>query len=296
MIGYTLKHVLDLVPEALDFVKSASVEQDYPLDSKDSCLASALAIEYKNSISGQPVDYDVMDKVASAVEAYNLSEKVHELSVTMVTRSRNSLIKAASAASPDTYLTKQAYWEGELTGFTDIESLVKEAKELAQEAQSLGVTPCEKVDLYGGKYFLSKQAALDALGARFYATKNDTFVKLAAALSNEKDILPPGNLTDSLCSTVTKLDKKAGLSAKGFNFYKETLISKEAAMNYSVKVAGTDYPLQRVMSIPSEYADQYLGKGFMQEVNSDPGSAKHMVESLPMDSQNVLATLLKNAR
>jgi hypothetical protein len=296
MIGYTLKHVLELVPEALDLVKQASVEQDYPINNKDGCIASGLAVAYKTRISGQMVDYDNLEKVSSAITAYNLGETVNDLVGKMVGRSRDALVKQASFETPDTYMTKQAGFEGDLTGFMDLQEIVKQAEVLAEQAAGLGVNPSLEVRRYACDAFLAKEAALGALGARFQATKNPVFVKLAAALSKEAEIIPPSKLTKSLCSTVTGLDKEAGLLAKGFNFYKEALIEKEAAVNsMMVKVAGKDYALQRILALPANYVDDYLGKGFMKEATSDPGSTKAMIESLPLDSQHVLATILKNA-
>ena len=49
------------------------------------------------------------------------------------------------------------------------------------------------------------------------------------------------------------------------------------------------------MNLPAPYVNDYLGPDFMKELQADPASAKAMVESLPRDSQHVLATLLKNA-
>lgn len=296
MIGYTLKHVLELVPEALPLVKQASIEKDYPINNKDSCVASALSISYMQQISGQNVDYGVLEKVAGAIEAYNLQGEVDLLSKKMVSTWNSRLVKQASVETEETYMTKQANWEGDLTGFVDIEKMVEKATELFEKAAQIGVIPSQEVRRYSGDAFLAKEAALGALGARFQATKDTTFVKLAAALSKEAEIIPPGNLVRSLCKTVTGLDKKAGLLAIGFNFYKEALIEKEAAVSgTSVSICGTSYPIQKVMALPESYVNDYLGKDFSKELNSDPASAKALVESLPLDTQHVLATLLKNA-
>lgn len=296
MIGYTLKHVLDLVPEALPLVKTASLEVDYPTNNKDGCLASALAIQYKTQVAHQAVDFDTLEKVASSVLAYGLNDTVSDLAKTMILRSKDRLEKQASVEGPETFMEKQANWEGDLTGFPNLEGLCKEAEVLLEKAAQLGITPSDKLRIYGGDGFLSKQAALDSLGTRFYLSKNDTYVKIAAALSKEAEYIKPGNLVKNLCSTVTRMDKEAGLLAKGLNFYKEALLTKEAATSsMSVKIAGKQYPLQKVMAMPQSYLDDYLGKGFAKELNSDPMSAKAMVESLPMDTQRVLETILKSA-
>jgi hypothetical protein len=253
-------------------------------------------MNYKLRISGQAVDNEDMVKISSALTAYNLEDTVKDLVGKMVERNKDALVKQASMETPDTYMTKQAGFEGDLTGFVDLPEMVKQAEVLFKNAAVLGVNPSREVRRYACDAYLVKEAALGALGARFQATKNDVFVKLAAALSKEAEVMPPSKLVTSLCATVTGLDKKAGLLARGFNFYKEVLIEKEAAVNsMMVKVAGKDYHLQKVLALPSNYVDDYLGKGFMKEACGDPGSAKAMIESLPMDSQHVLATILKNA-
>lgn len=299
MIGYTLKAVLELVPESFDFVKKANLEGDYPIDSRDNCIASGLVIGYKTNISNQPVDYDTIEKVSMAVKAYGVDEIVSSVVNKMISNDVKKLVKQASYdpenAKKD-FLEKQAWFEGELSGFKDLEKISTVAQGLAELACSVGMRPSENVAKYAGDAFLSKEAALGALGARFYASNNDVFLKIAAALSKESEFLSPGDKVKNLCKTVSRLDKEAKLDVKGFDFYKETLISKEAAYNsMQVKVAGTDVPLRKILSLPSEYVDSYLGAGFMKEANADPSSAKAMIESLPRDMQNVLATILKNA-
>lgn len=295
MIGYTLKHVLELIPEAAELVKSANIEQEWPLASKADCLASSLGVAYKSRVAGEYVDFDLMTKIATATEAYGLTEKAAELATEMHVRSTKLIEKSASLPSADEFLVKQAYFEGELTGLMKLDSITKQAEELFEESQKLGVTPKNSVLVYSGNSYLNKQAALDALGARFYASNNDTFLKIAAALSKEAEVIPPSPLVKNLCNTVSQLDKKAGLSARGFNFFKESLITKEAAaQTMNVNVAGRTYPLSKLMETPPEYVNQYLGEGFMEEVTADPAAAKAMVEALPMDSQQVLAQVLRN--
>lgn len=299
MIGYTLKQILELVPQALPLVKQASVELDYPTDSRDNCIASGLVVGYKQGISGQTVDLEVMDKVATAMLVYNVEEVVSDLVKEMYEANKQKLVKQASQNKDvlqESYKLKEFAWENQLSGFVDLQGIIKQAEELAREAAQIDVKPSGLIDRYSGNAYLSKEAALDALGARFYATKNDVFVKIAAALSNEADVIAPGKLVKDLCSTVTKFDKEAGLDLKGFNFYKETLVEKSAAYNSMlVKIAGVNYSLTKVLALPDSYVDDYLGKGFMKQANSDPASAKAMIESLPLDSQHVLATILKNS-
>lgn len=296
MIGYILKNVLNLVPEALPLVKKAELEQSFPVNSPDNCLASSLVAEYNLRISKQPVDYDILEKVATAVEIFGLTEKKVELSELMVQRHQTALVKQASVETPEKYLEKQAYWEGELTGFKDLEKVAEVAETLLEQSKALGIEPSPLVKTYAIDGYLSKEAALGALGARYHLTSNDVFVKIAAALSRESDFIPGGPLAKSLCKTVSRLDKQAELSARGFDFYKETVLTKSAAMNQSmIKLCGKNVPLIKIAAIPRHHLDSYMGKEFGKELDSDPNYAKAMIEALPRDSQQILMTLVNHA-
>lgn len=297
MIGYKLKNILSLVPEALPLVKQANLEQDYPLDNKSGCAASALSIAYQIYHEKSPVDSMLMEKVASAVTAYGIDEEVARLTTMLC--NRKPIEKTAAEVQHEICVEKQATFEASLNdfqGYPDIEELAKRAEFLYDECKTTGVDPSPSVAKYSASQYLSKEAALGALNARFYMTQDDTFVKIAAALSKEKEILPPGPLTRSLCRTVTGLDKKAGLHVKGFNFYKEALMEKSAAASATtVSLCGKPVSLQSIMKVPTHHLDNYLGKEFSKEIQSDPITAKAVVESLPMDMQHVLHTIVKNA-
>lgn len=297
MIGYTLKPLLELLPEALPFVKKANLTEDYPLDSKDACVASALCISYHANIDKQSVDPWLMEKVAHAVDLHGMTETVNNLSQTL--KSRALFTKQASSVDRQAeFLTKQASFEGDLSGIrVDVEGLSKKASELYEEALSMGQEPSETVSLYSANAFLNKQAAVDSLNARFHATKDPVFVKIAVAI-NSNSAAPSRKTIQDLCSTVTGLDKKAGLDKMGFDFYKETLIVKSAAYSSvcRVRIGKEEFPLDAVQRIPDSYLNDYLGADFSKELKSDPNTAKAVVESLPADLQQVLLQLIKHSK
>jgi hypothetical protein len=295
MIGYTLKHVLELVPEVLPLVKQASIEAEFPVTSRDNCLASALVINYKKNFTSDVVDYDVLEKVAEAVTLYNLKDQVNNITGKMISRSTGKMLKQASIDTQESLMLKQAQWEGDLSGFVNPKEMAERAEEIFEKAASVGAPVSEKIKLYAGDGYLSKEAVLGSLGVRFEITKDDIFVKLAAAVGREPEFISSPRTVKSLCSTVTRLDDKYGLFASGYDFYKEAMIEKSAGFaSSSVNISGKNYPLDAVRRIPGAYLDDYLGKGFSKELESDPNSAKHLVESLPADSQQILVTILKN--
>lgn len=296
MIAYTLKNVLELVPEALSFVKKANIEAEYPTDNKDACMASALCIEYQKYVGHQSVDPWVMEKVASSIDIHGMRTEFDDLAEKLV--SRSYFIKTAGVEDKQAeFLTKQANFEGEATGFADLEQLSKQASDLYEEAVRFGLTPSEMVRMYSGNAYLSKEAAVRALTSRFQATNNPVFVKLAAAITSHPDATLSDRTVKDLCKTVTGLDKEAGISAKGFNFYKETLFTKVAAQVGAtrVKVGKEECPLEAVLRVPDHHLKNYLGADIAKEMRSDPQTAKAVVESLPADLQQVLLTLIKNS-
>lgn len=295
MLGYTLKSILELVPEVTSLVKQASILQDYPTDNVDGCLASALAIEYAKTQKGQTVPYDAIEKVAHAVEVYGLQGQVTKFTERMISRMHGGMQKQASVQERGTFDSRRAFFEGELCGTRDVAGLTKTAGCLFEEASALGRDPGEAVAKYSGNAYLLKEAALTALGHRFHVTKNDTFVKIAAALGKEPDVLPPGRVVQSLCSAITRMDKQAGLDMAGFDFYKETLITKSAAVSCStVDLCGQTFPLQTVLNVPREHVEHYLGKDVAEGLSSDPTTAKAVVDSLPNDLKRVMITLVKS--
>lgn len=296
MIGYTLKHVLELVPEALPLVKKANLESEYPLDNKDGCMASALVMAY-NSKQGRFTESDSMQKIATAVIAYGIEDDVERLS--RLVTIRDGLVKSASTQTTATkaqFKVDESQLEHSLGGVKDIQGLTKQASSIYERSQELGEEASETAKMYSGNAYMVKSAALDALNARFHLTQDPTFVKIAAALSSQPDVLPPGPLVKKLCEVVSSLDKQAHLEQKGLDFYKETLITKKAAEStVRVKIGKEEYPVNALQKIPRHHLTNYMGEDFCKEIDSDPETAKAVVESLPADMQQVLLTVLKNA-
>jgi hypothetical protein len=298
MLGYTLKHVLDVLPEALPMVKQASITKEFPVDNPDSCLASALSIEYlKAADPGKATSMPpgALEKVAMAVEAYGLTQTFSTLKQSLLDSLTGSMQKQASVNRDGDYKTREAYFLGQLGGMKDVLELTKSASALYEEAQASGITPCDEVCVYSGHAFLSKEAAVTALGHRYQLTKDSVFLKLAAAMSQEPELMPSSRTVKSLCSTVSGMDKKAGLHAQGFDFYKETLLTKSAALSCSsVSLMGESVPLEKILRLPRDQVEHYLGKDIAEGLASDPVTAKAVVDSLPNDMKVVLKTMLKS--
>lgn len=295
MLAYTLKNVVELIPSALAHVKQASIVTDFPTDNRDSAVASALSIQYCQHVSGKSVDPYQMEKVAAAVSAYGADDIVRTLTEEMI--EAHTMSKIASSYDPvGEYHTKTAGFEGDLTGFRDLEALGEAAEELYKEAQDLGVDAPETVRRYSGNAFLSKKAALDALAARYQASGNVGFAKIAASLGRlDTDVMPTQTVQD-ICRTVSSMDKQAGLASKGFDFYREALLTKEAEIvsAMSCRLAGHEVPYERIAKVGKDRISQYIGADVAKEMDGGPAHFKQVAETLPMDLQRIVLDLTKN--
>lgn len=294
MLAYTLKEILDLVPEALPLVKEAQINQDMPLGNRDSCIATALQIKYNEHVSYKPIDVFSLDKVAAAIKAYGVQDVVSDLT--------DKLIKAAAERRislgrnlKDEYLQKEAAFQGEGSGFNDPIRLAKQATSLFKEASTLGTTPSEMVTRYSGNAMLDKEAAISALASRFHATKNADFVKIASALNRLDTFNVKPETVQDICYTISEMDKEAGLSALGFDFYKEALISKEAAaFAVSVMLGNRRVPYEKIARVGRDRISQYVGEDVAKEMDRGPMHTKQSFEALPLALQKLVCQVVDN--
>lgn len=296
MIAYTLKNILELVPEVLGHVKSASIDQDFPTDSRDSTVASALSIEYHKFVDRLPVDLSTMEKVASAVSMYGVADIVNEFTSKLVKQSTYHAVSAYATPVKD-YHVKVAGFQGNLSGYKNVESLQEEAEGLYKEAIDLGVDVPEQVSRYSANAFLSKEAAVQALAARYQASSEVGFAKIAAAIGRLNTEFLPTETVRDLCRTITSMDKSAGLLARGFDFYQEALLTKQADIVSVLKVrlAGTDVPYETIQRLGKDNVSRYVGPDVAKEMDGGPAHAKQVFETLPLDLQKIMLDLTKNA-
>lgn len=292
MIAYTLKHVLELVPQAVPLIKQAHVDEDYPLSNKDSCVASALCLNYHVNVDRQSVDPDRMEKIAQAVKLYQVEDLVGDLTGKML---NSLLVKQASARRPAEYMLKQAHFEGNLSGFMDPSEQSDEAVELFKEATDLNVSPSDEVKRYSGNCFMRKEAAVKGLAVRYHKTQDVGYVKLASAIGKVNETtLKPETIVD-ICKTVAEMDKRAGLEDKGFNFFKEALVIEKAAAlaGMTVKLKGYDVPMDTITSLGKTRLAEYMGHELIREMDEGELNFKAALEALPIDSQQLLLRMTK---
>ena len=296
MLAHNLKKVIELVPEAFPLVKQASIDQESPLDNKDSVLATALEYEYLIKVAKDTSGFDLAtyDNVNKAVDIYGLGSEVSRLSDLMV-KSAAAKSLYESENSTDNYMLKVSSFEGSLPSM-EITERSETATKLYKEAKEKGLTPSETVMLYSGNAYLSKEAAVKALSVRYHTTKNTDFVKLAGSIGRTPDAYLSAEVLVDIADTICEMDKIAGLHFQGHNFYKESFYTKEAdyKSNLTVELCGKPVPYENLERVGRAKIASYIGADVASEMDAGPMNFKNVVETLPLDLQRVLSSLVKN--
>jgi hypothetical protein len=294
MLAHNIKAILTLVPEARSMTKQASLEEDFPYDSKDSVCASYLRLHYLTKVAEKQVEPAIEAKITKAAQLHGVKETLDGFLDRF-----NTFEKKASETEAKygrTLKDIQAGFEGELGGFgfLGIEKAASTAKSICEKYGD-EVTSTE-VLRYAGKAYLNKEAAVMTLANRYHATKEPAFVKVARLVADsikESDFTAIGQL----CETVTQLDKQAGLDIIGFNFYREALMTKksEYAGSMTINLAGTPVSWEKIQKFGKDRISSTIGKDVGDALTGDPSNDKAVLESLPLDLQKMLLSISKGA-
>jgi hypothetical protein len=298
MLAHNLKEILSIVPDLKEHIKKANIEEEYPLDNKDGVIASYMRSYYLLKVANKLVDPDVMEKLEKAAQLYNVKETILPFIQAMKKYAEETEKEAIEKASALTIKELEASFEGSLSGFFDIEKAAKDAQEIMTKHASQVTS--DEVKRYAGKAYFVKEAAIEALEARAMVSGKEVYTKIAEAVSKHMDYDVPTEQILSVCRTVTMLDKKAGLMARGFNIYKEALsvaperIGANGVSILTVKLAGKPVAYEKIERLGKARIGQYLGKDVASEMTADPVMNKRILESLPLDLQRVLLGILKS--
>lgn len=299
LLAYSISNITDLIPESIEFIKKASIDEEFPIDNKDSALASGLQMEYLLKIAHRPVDPYVFDKVQNAIDLYGIRDNFEKLAKDMTRRSVSRLFEE----TPST-LCKKARDHFDYVSsrmYKDIDQVVDAAEAFEKSAALAGEELPQLAKRYAGQMRLDKSASLKALNSRIAAL--DIMSKSAEDYSKLRDTLETMNhtygldvpLVRDICKTVTEMDKQAGLSNLGFDFYKEALVDdsmiKEALY---VKLANNDVPYEKLEKVGYDNFSHYIGKDVADEMKNGPVAFKTVMETLPLDLQKLAYNLTKN--
>lgn len=287
MTVHILKQALERVPEVYELCKSASVGDGISTTSLDNTLMSATKLVYMDKVAGMKVNPDDMMKVATAVKLYGLSDIVSDIADRMV---KGELMKVASeqevrnevVVAEEVFMTKMA-------GVCNIEKRAHMASKLYDSYSDFVTNPAVK--RYACADVFVKEAAIAALNSRAAVVPGMGFDKIATIVAaSDFDKLTVEDRRN-IAQCVTELDKRAGLAWKGYDFYAESFITKQAACSsLMVKIDKADIPVENILKAPIAHI---LGEDVAAEIGSDPYQAKAVIEALPMDSQRLLLSRVK---
>ena len=294
MLAYQLKEVLSLIPEAAELTKSASFDQYYPTDSKDSALASYLQLGYNVRVLNSPASslaHVNIDKIVKAASLYNVADEGNRLILLMIDRAKNAqMTKAASELSIDK--PRISDLEDAVSGMYP--DLVKAAS-IASSLEDEGIPLTGSLARYAGKGFLNKQAAVNALDHRYSLTGEDQYSALSKLVKGSDGGSWAQESIVKLASMITDLDATYNLHYKGFNFYKEALdLEKKADDAVLVNLGSESVPYSKIRSYGIDSIGKLIGQDVANELEGDPVHDKSILETLPLDLQKLLAAVLKN--
>jgi hypothetical protein len=293
MLAHNLKDILSIVPELKEHIKQANVEEEFPLDNRDGCLASYVRCYYLVKVAGKPVEPEIMERLEKAATLYGIKQDAVKFISAMKKYAEEKEKKAILELNKVGAEQAQRAFEHSLSGFIDIEKTAETAQELVKQYGTAITSP--EVKRYAGQAYFLKEAAIQALEGRTAATGKEVFRKIAEIVQRSMAQDPtPAEVID-LCAKVTVLDKKAGLHMKGFNIYKEVLTSdlEKVASVLSVSVCGKNVPYEKIEKLGSHRISQFIGKDVAESMTGDPLHNKHVFEALPLDSQRALDNLLR---
>lgn len=296
MLAHDIKSILTLVPAIQPMVKKANLEEEYPLDNADGCIASNARYHYRTKVASKMIpDLDLALKLEKAAQMYGVQDKVQ-----IIKEALDAVSEAKKNDQIDNLFTlpvkqAEALFEGNLADFLDIEKAAEEAVSLV-ETYGDSITS-EEVKRYSGEAFFDKTAAIQALNARADVTGKPVFSKVAEIVERSTGEILSSQEARDICRHVTTLDKMANLDVKGFNFYKEAMITKTAKVRSAlmVKICGKPVPYEHIARFGSDRIGSILGKDVAAALTGDPLNDKQIIESLPLDHQRILQRVIKSS-
>lgn len=282
---HNIKEIISYVPEALEFTKQAHVEKEFPTNSKDSTILSALEIAYLTKVANQKVDYEVSERVEKASRLYGVMDKVAELSGLLSSRVMEK--KASDRQYQDEVRQAEEVIESMRSGLVDLEKIASRSESLYDEYPEYVTS--DLVKLYAGEGTLNKEAAELALAVRYKKTGEEGFMKVAKIIHNSdvSKLTPEDNR--SIAHAVLDLEKKAQMY--GMDFYRDAFMVKSASISNAttVTINGKSVPVSKIIAVAPSISN-VIGEDVAKSIeDGGPEEVKAIVESLPLDLKSVIA-------
>lgn len=279
MLAYTMKDILLIVPEAESMTKEASINEDFPTDSRDSAIASALRIEYLTKVAGETITYPIREKVANALDAFGAVGVVNGLAQKIANFAMAE--KQASLYDPEeTLWLQEEVLRGNLGFHQDLLKVASYAEDIISRFN--GHEFSHETQLYSGSFPFGETEVVNALQKRAYATGDTRYNDVLGVISDYSvECLNLGGQEKraSVAKTVTELDQEHFYNG---DFFREAFV-KEAS--YYVNLGGKSVPWEK---IDKNHVGDVLGKEVSAALTGDYANDKAVLESLPLDEKAAL--------
>ena len=286
MLAYDLNDILKIVPEAVCLVKEASVSENFPIDNKDSALASALRIAYLTKVAGEQVNYVTQEKVAQAVTAFGVGEVFTKMASKI--EAFGEAEKQASMYDLDqTLALQQEVLRGELGFGQDLLKVASYAEGVYERFP--GKEMDETTHRYSSVMPFGEDELSNALQKRAYLTGDSRYQDILDVVKEvgvETLNLGTREKRASVAKTVANLDRELHYNG---DFYKEAFV-KQAS--YNVRLNAKTVPYESLVKMGKDHIGDLIGKDVAASLTGDFANDKAVIESLPMDEKAVLERFL----
>jgi len=286
MLAYHLNNILQIVPEAVGMVKEASLSEEFPIDSKDSTLASGLQIAYLTKVAGETVDFVTQDRVARAAIAYGVSGELEKLAARIETFGMAEKQASLYNAQESLQLQEEVL-RGSLGFHQDLIKIAGYAEDIT--ARFNGSEFSYETNLYSANLPFGETEVSNALQKRAYETGDTRYndvLNVVTEFGIESLNLGGQEKRASVAKTVVGLDKEHFYNG---DFYREAFV-KEAS--YNINLGSKSVPFEKIARLGNAHIGDILGQDVASALTGDYGNDKAVLESLPLDEKNALGRFL----
>lgn len=283
MLAYDMNDILRIVPEAVGMIKEASLQEAFPVDNKDSALASGLRIEYLTKVAGEQVNYATREKVAMAITAYGVSSELEKMASKIATFGAAEK-RASLYNETETLHLQEEVLRGNLGFHQDLVKVAGYAEDIVSRFN--GQEFSYETQLYSGAMAFGKDQFENALQKRAYVTGDNSYndvLTVVSDISIEALNLGTHEKRASVAKAVASLDQKHFYNG---DIYRETFV-KQAS--YNINLGNKSVPYE---NIDRNRVGDVLGKEVQAALTGDYSNDKAVLESLPLDERHALGNFL----
>lgn len=279
MLAYQMHDILKIVPEAVTLTKEASLSEEFPLNNKDSVLASGLRVAYLTKVAGEQVSYAIQEKVSNAAVAFGISDTLEKFASRI--ESFGSAEKRASLYNADETLALQTeVMRGQLGFHQDLTKVASYAEGICER---FGDKVTDEDTLrYSSSMAIDAGLFENALQKRAYETgdaRYNDILNVVTEFGVDALNLAPREKRASVAKTVVGLDQEHFYNG---DIFKEAFVKKAS---YSIKLKSKSIPYE---NLDKARVGDVLGKDVASALTGDYANDKAVIDSLPLDEKAAL--------